>query len=157
MIRLHGLQPEIHIILTYLQTGGDGWDLVTICSTCENQDRADYRLPILLESPIKHREIISEPMLGDIDIEKYLATGLIEHVTCGGESGSKARPCDFRWIQDVRRQCIRHGVSFYFKRKNGIIERENYNKPKSEDSKQPGTTPEKEKAITEALKHFNMI
>ena len=43
------------------------------------------------------------------------------------------------------------------KRKNGIIERENYNKPKSEDSRQPETTPEKEKAITEALKHFKMI
>lgn len=26
---------------------GDGWGNVTICSTCENQDRADYRLPIL--------------------------------------------------------------------------------------------------------------
>ena len=37
------------------------------------------------------------------------------------------------------------------------IERENYNKPKSENSRQPGTTPEKEKAITEALKHFKMI
>lgn len=35
--------------------------------------------------------------------------------------------------------------------KHGIIERENYNKPKSENSRQPGTTPEKEKAITEAL------
>ncbi|XME04108.1 23S rRNA (uracil(1939)-C(5))-methyltransferase RlmD [Lachnospiraceae bacterium C1.1] len=43
------------------------------------------------------------------------------------------------------------------KRKNGIIERDNYNKPKSEDSRQPGTTPEKEKAITEALKYFKMI
>ncbi len=43
------------------------------------------------------------------------------------------------------------------KRKHGIIERENYNKPKSEDSRQPGTTPEKEKAITEALKYFKMI
>ena len=43
------------------------------------------------------------------------------------------------------------------KRKNGIIERDNYNKPKSEDSKQPGTTFEKEKAITEALKYFKMI
>ena len=43
------------------------------------------------------------------------------------------------------------------KRKNGIIERENYNKPKSEDSRQPETTPEKEKAIAEALKYFNMI
>ena len=43
------------------------------------------------------------------------------------------------------------------KRKNGIIERDNYNKPKSEDSRQPGTTPEKEKAITDALKYFKMI
>ena len=43
------------------------------------------------------------------------------------------------------------------KQKYGIIERENYNKPKSEDSRQPGTTPEKEKAITEALKYFKMI
>ena len=43
------------------------------------------------------------------------------------------------------------------KQKHGIIERENYNKPKSENSRQPGTTPGKEKAITEALKHFKMI
>ena len=43
------------------------------------------------------------------------------------------------------------------KQKHGIIERENYNKPKSENSRQPGTTPEKEKAITEALKYFKMI
>ena len=43
------------------------------------------------------------------------------------------------------------------KRKNGIIERDNYNKPKSEDSRQLETTPEKERAITEALKHFKMI
>ena len=43
------------------------------------------------------------------------------------------------------------------KQKHGIIERENYNKPKSENAKQPQCTPEKEKAITEALKHFGMI
>ena len=43
------------------------------------------------------------------------------------------------------------------KQKYGIIERENYNRPKSENSRRPGTTPEKEKAITEALKYFKMI
>lgn len=43
------------------------------------------------------------------------------------------------------------------KQKYGIIERENYNKPKSENAKQPQCPPEKEKAITEALKHFGMI
>ena len=43
------------------------------------------------------------------------------------------------------------------KQKYGIIERENYNKPKSENVKQPQCPPEKEKAITEALRHFGMI
>ena len=43
------------------------------------------------------------------------------------------------------------------KQKCGIIERENYNKAKSEDAKQPQCPPEKEKAIMEALRHFGMI
>ena len=43
------------------------------------------------------------------------------------------------------------------KQKYGIIERENYNKPKSENARQPQCPPEKEKAITEALRHFGMI
>ena len=43
------------------------------------------------------------------------------------------------------------------KQKYGIIERENYNKPKSEDSKQSKCPIEKETAIVEALKHFGMI
>ncbi|MBQ7921685.1 MAG: 23S rRNA (uracil(1939)-C(5))-methyltransferase RlmD [Clostridia bacterium] len=43
------------------------------------------------------------------------------------------------------------------KQKCGIIERENYNKPKSEDAKQPQCPTDKEKAIKEALKHFGMI
>ncbi|MBR6939899.1 MAG: 23S rRNA (uracil(1939)-C(5))-methyltransferase RlmD, partial [Clostridia bacterium] len=43
------------------------------------------------------------------------------------------------------------------KQKYGIIERQNYNHPKSENSRQPNCTPEKEKAITDALKYFKMI
>lgn len=43
------------------------------------------------------------------------------------------------------------------KQKHGIIERENYNKPKSEDSRQPGCQEEKVKAIEDALRHFQMI
>ena len=43
------------------------------------------------------------------------------------------------------------------KRKCGIIERENYNLPKSEDSRSPKTPKEKEEAIMEAFKHFQMI
>ncbi len=43
------------------------------------------------------------------------------------------------------------------KQKCGIIEHENYNKPKSGDAKQPQCPPDKEKAIKEALQHFGMI
>ena len=41
--------------------------------------------------------------------------------------------------------------------KHGIIERENYNKPKSEDSKQPGCPKGKAEAIEDAMRHFQMI
>lgn len=43
------------------------------------------------------------------------------------------------------------------KQKHRIIERENYNKEKSADSKQPGCPEEKVKAIEDAMKHFQMI
>ena len=43
------------------------------------------------------------------------------------------------------------------KAKYGIIERENYNKPKSDDARQPKCPKEKEEAIVEALKAFKMI
>ena len=43
------------------------------------------------------------------------------------------------------------------KQKYGIIERENYNKAKTENSRQPKCTKEKEEAIVEALKYFMMI
>ena len=43
------------------------------------------------------------------------------------------------------------------KRKCGLEVGENYNLDKSEDAKQPSCPEEKEKAIVEALKHFEMI
>lgn len=106
---------------------GDGWDHVTIYSTCENQDRTDYRLPILLSLPIKHRQIISEPMLGEITMEEYLKTGQIEHVTCGGESGPNARPCNLDWILKVRSECIRYIVHLY---QSNLIDKKQANRAK---------------------------
>ena len=43
------------------------------------------------------------------------------------------------------------------KAKYGIIERENYNKAKSDDARQPKCPKEKEEAIVEALRYFQMI
>lgn len=40
------------------------------------------------------------------------------------------------------------------KAKYGIIERENYNKPKSDDARRPKCLKEKQEAIAEVLKFF---
>ena len=94
---------------------GDGYEHVTVCATCENRAQADRRLPLLLEAPLRHREMICEPMLERIDAEKYLETGKIGRVICGGESGPDARPLDFSWVLDLRAQCLRTRTPFIFK------------------------------------------
>lgn len=94
---------------------GEGYENITIICTCENQVQAEKRLPIFLELPIAHMEIIEEPMLEEIHIEPYLATGKIERVTCGGESGENARICDYQWVLETRRQCMAAQVAFHFK------------------------------------------
>ena len=104
---------------------GDGYDNVTICVTCENQATADYRLPIFIKLPIKHKEIIHEPMLENINIEKYLESGQIDKVICGGESGDKARVCNYDWILNTRRQCLKYNVSFHFKQTGANFMKDN--------------------------------
>ncbi|MBR5426873.1 MAG: DUF5131 family protein [Clostridia bacterium] len=100
---------------------GDGWRNVSVCCTCEDQKRADERLPILLALPIRHKKIICEPMLGEIHIENYLASGQLERVICGGESGPDARPCRFEWIMSMRGQCVKYRVPFTFKQTGAVF------------------------------------
>ena len=94
---------------------GEGYENVTVICTCENQKMADKRLPIFLEMPIRHREIIHEPMLESIDISQYLKSGKIEKVSCGGESGENARICKYEWVVNTRNQCVSNNVSFVFR------------------------------------------
>lgn len=82
-----------------------GYDDVTIGCTVENQEGADFRLPNLLNTPIKHRCIMDEPIIDRIDIEKHLKSGKIEYVSAGGESGFDVRPLDFEWVKDLYKQC----------------------------------------------------
>lgn len=93
---------------------GDGYSNVTLCCTVENQNRADYRLPIFLREPIKSRMIICEPLLESVDLSPYLNSS-IKQVIAGGESGSLARVCCFDWVLNLRRQCIHARVPFRFK------------------------------------------
>lgn len=94
---------------------GNGYDNVIIGCTCENQRRADERLPIFLSLPIKHRFIITEPLLSGIKLERYLDKDKISEVTVGGESGNEARVCDYDWVLSLREQCKEAGVCFNFK------------------------------------------
>ena len=93
---------------------GDGYENVSIGCTVENQERADFRLPIFLSLPIRHRFIICEPILEEINLEPYLSDS-IEQVIVGGESGNDARVCDYNWVLSILNQCIKSGVSFIFK------------------------------------------
>ena len=61
------------------------------------------------------------------------------------------------WVQEKYGFHVSHLNIAKTKRKCGIIERKNYNLPKSEDSWSPETPKEKEEAIREAFKYFQMI
>ena len=93
---------------------GNGYDNVGIGCTVENQDRADYRMPVFLSLPIRHRMVIVAPMIERVDLRKYLDPALVEEVSVGGESGKYARPLDFNWVVALREQCLDAGVRFTF-------------------------------------------
>ena len=61
------------------------------------------------------------------------------------------------WVQEKYGFHVTHLNIAKTKRKCGITERINYNLPKSENSKSPGTPKEKEEAIIDAFRHFQMF
>ena len=93
---------------------GDGWDNIFLNVTCENQNRADERIPLLLELPFKHKGLHCAPLLGPLSIGRYLDSGQIEQVTCGGENYGGSRPCDFDWVRELREECVSRDITFCF-------------------------------------------
>lgn len=92
---------------------GEGYDNVTVCCTVENQENADKKLSCFKNLPIKHKCITAQPLLGKLDLSNYLDG--IELVVVGGESDKDARPLDYDWVLDIRKQCIEHNVDFEFR------------------------------------------
>jgi len=92
---------------------GDGYDNVTVGCTIENQDRADDRLSIFNELPIKHKNIIAQPLIERVDLSPYLDQ--VELVVVGGESDRDARPLDYDWVLAIREQCLSRNVHFEFR------------------------------------------
>ena len=93
---------------------GSGWEHVMFSVTCENQRRADERIPLLLELPFRHKGIMCAPMIGPVSIARYLQAGQIEQVLCDGENYAGARPCHYEWVKQLHDECVSADVTFVF-------------------------------------------
>lgn len=103
---------------------------VWLGASVDNQEWADKRIPALMKCKDLAANIFlsCEPLLGPIDLSKYLWVGeeggceyvgsrrnCIDWVICGGESGPGARGSHPDWFRSLRDQCIEHDVPFHFK------------------------------------------
>lgn len=70
---------------------GGGYENLAVGCTVENQAMADYRLPLLLDAPLRHKLVICAPLLGPLDIARYLVPG-IEEVSVGANRATKPAP-----------------------------------------------------------------
>lgn len=117
------------------------WSNVWLGTTVENQEEADRRIPHLLSVPARVHFLSCEPLLGPINITRWLhdsncmslATGDVEDCTChepreicvnwvisGGESGPHRRDTAIEWHNDLRLQCDIAGVPYHFKQDSAL-------------------------------------
>ena len=79
-----------------------------------------FRIKHLCRTRAKTKFLSLEPLLGplpDLDLSG------IDWLILGGESGPRARPLDPPWVIDVRDQCVRANVPFFFKQWGGVARR----------------------------------
>ena len=114
----------------------DTYDNLTIYCTMENQKRFDERCPIYLDLDLKSKGVMIEPMLGRIDMSRYIDR--IDLVAVGGESGNDARVLDFEWVKDIREQCKKAHVGFHFHQTGAkiIVDNKLYNIPRNKQHSQ---------------------
>jgi len=89
--------------------------------TVENKDYL-YRIDNLRKSGAIRKFISFEPLIGPVG--KINLRG-IDWVIVGGESGPGARPVQKEWVTEIRDQCIKSGVPFFFKQWGGVRKKQN--------------------------------
>lgn len=111
----------------------------------EDQRRADERIPHLLRSPAAVRFLSMEPLLGPVDLRRWLprcgtwggAEGIepepINWVIIGGESGARARPMHPYWIRNIIEQCRGAAVPVFVKQLGAWLPRLWTEKPPTGD------------------------
>lgn len=95
-------------------------DNIWLGVTCENQEMADKRIPLLLNISATVLFVSVEPMLGEVNLaDVYLKYGgFFKWVICGGESGAKTRSMNLDWARSLRDQC-NNKCAFFFKQIGG--------------------------------------
>ncbi len=94
--------------------------------SAEDQQTADQRIPLLLQTPAAMRFVSCEPLLGPVDLNsigalidkqrfKLTLGEYLDWVIAGGESGPGARPAHPDWFRSLRDQCADSHVPFFFK------------------------------------------
>ena len=78
------------------------------------------RLPLLKQTGAHVKFLSLEPLLGPLP---NMDLGGIDWVIVGGESGPGARPMEAGWVQDIRDQCVRNRVPFFFKQWGGVFKK----------------------------------
>lgn len=104
---------------------GTGYLNVVLIITVVNQEEADRDIPKLIATPAAQRGLSIEPMLGPVDLFRYISpqvtsTPLVDWVITGGESKQLdgARPLvdlEAAWVREVDDQCAEAGVAHHFK------------------------------------------
>jgi protein gp37 len=81
-------------------------------------ENADYveRIDLLRQTHAAIKFLSLEPLLGPLP---ELNLDNIHWVIVGGESGPHARPIKYEWVRDIRNQCQRSKVAFFFKQWGG--------------------------------------
>jgi len=83
--------------------------------TVENPQATD-RLIHLRKVPAAVRFVSAEPLLAALP---ELNLDGVDWLIAGGESGSRFRPVDPAWVQDLQEQCVRASTAFFFKQWGG--------------------------------------
>jgi protein gp37 len=82
----------------------------------ENRDYL-WRIDHLRKTKAHIKFLSVEPLLGPLG---EISLSGIDWVIVGGESGPGARPMEAAWVKDVKDQCMRAGVAFFFKQWGGV-------------------------------------
>ena len=122
----------------------NGWPVNAWAGTSVEEQKYAPRLDVLAQVPAAIRFVSVEPLLGPVDLRSWLKpSAMMVHgdlsspdtaaaiaavggaafrqewglswVIVGGESGPQARPMHPQWVRDIRDQCLRASVPFFFK------------------------------------------